>query len=167
MSISINTNHGTINHIENSTVTINAQGKVVTEGKLCPSEEAEVLEVEALSSSEKLESPSDKQRMKVGIRAVFDANICESKSDWAVVVKIMEERKLTQKSAYDYDARCINEICGVVTSADSIARSICMSKIKGTYPNWEIRSGEETRETPNKLNHFKEIAEILIKALDA
>lgn len=166
MSISINTNHGTINHIENSTVTIKAQGKLVTEGKLCPTEEAEVLEVEDLSSSEKLESPSDK-RMKVGIRAVFDANICESKSDWAAVVKIMEERKLTQKSAYDYNARCINEICGVVTSADSIARSICMSKIKGTYPNWEIRSGEETRETPNKLNHYLEIAEIFIKALDS
>lgn len=102
-----------------------------------------------------------------GILAVFKSGICDS-ADWAAVVKILEERNLVQKSAYESDASRINETCGVnVTNANSIARSVCMSKIKGTYPNWEIRTGEETRETPNKLKHYMRIAGIFVNVLDS
>lgn len=105
-------------------------------------------------------------KLTKAIKAVHNAGIC-TKSDWAAVVKIMEERRFVQKAAYSSDETLINNICGeTVTDKDSIARSVCMSKVKGIYPDWEIRNGEETRETPNKLNHYKEIAEVFIKALD-
>ena len=112
-------------------------------------------------------SPLQDTKLAKAIMAVYSAGIC-TKSDWAAVVKIMEERRLVQKAAYSSDETLINNICGeTVTDKDSIARSICMSKVKGVYPDWVIRNGEETRETPNKLNHYKEIAEIFTKALDA
>lgn len=104
----------------------------------------------------------------LAIKAVYNNRNYE-KSDWAAIVKIMEELKLVPKFAYTTDADLINNACGCnnVTSPDSIARSIFMSKVKGVYPNWEIREDEETRETPNKLKIYMEMGRIFIEVFNA
>lgn len=109
-----------------------------------------------------------KDKRILAIKAVYNTRNYE-KSDWAAIVKIMEELKLVPKFAYTTDADLINNACGCnnVTSADSIARSIFMSKVKGVYPNWEIREDEETRETPNKLKTYMEMGRIFIEVFNA
>ena len=145
-------NYGIVNHIEKSIVTVNPNGQVVTEGKLRPTEEAEVLQEEY-------------DGYEAGIRAVYEANVC-NQADWAVVVKIMEEKGEIQKEAYSADADRINRICGKkVTNANSLSRSPIFTKITGEYPNWSVRSSEQNRETAGKLQTYLQIAKIFTDAL--
>jgi len=98
------------------------------------------------------------------IRAVYEAQLCES-ADWAAVVKILEEQGKWPKSAFSYAANYINNVCGQnVTAANSIARSIIYTRVKGTYPNWEIKEEERSREAPNKLNMYLKIGDVFVKA---
>jgi hypothetical protein len=110
-------------------------------------------------------TPCDK--VAAAILAVNERVRCEP-SDWAAFVAIMENKGKFPTSAYAHDAELINRICGSeVTSADSIARSIFFTKVAGVYPNWRIKQGEETRETPNKLSKYLEIGRIASEILEA
>ena len=81
-----------------------------------------------------------------------------------MVVKLLEEQGAIQKSAYLNAAAYINEICGEeVTNARALARSVIYTKIIGKYPDWRVKDGEESREAPNKLKRFKEIAKTFIE----
>lgn len=98
------------------------------------------------------------------IKAMYDEHLCES-ADWAVVVRILEEQGKWPKSAFSYAADYINKICGdKVTTANSISRSILYTKVKRTFPNWEIKESERTREVPNKLQKYLNIGEVFIQA---
>ena len=147
MSLSIQNNYGNITHIEKSIVTVNPNGQVVTEGKLHPAEDAELVQEEY-------------DGIEAGIRAVYEANVC-NQADWAVVVKIMEEKGEIQKSAFSADAEYINRICGKkVTTANSLSRSPIFTKITGEYPNWSVRQSEQNRETAGKLQTYLQIGQI-------
>ena len=152
MSLSIQNNYGNITHIEKSIVTVNPNGQVVTEGKLRPAEDAELVQEEY-------------DGIEAGIRAVYKANIC-NKADWAAVVKILEEKGELQKNAYKADAKYINRICGKeVTTANALSRSLIFTKITGEYPNWSVRPSEQNRETAGKLQTYLQIGKIFTSAL--
>ena len=152
MSLIIHNNYGNITHIEKSIVTVNPNGQVVTEGKLHPAEDAELVQDEY-------------DGFEAGIRAVYEANVC-NQADWAVVVKIMEEKGEIQKSAFSADAEYINRICGKkVTTANSLSRSPIFTKITGEYPNWSVRQSEQNRETAGKLQTYLQIGKIFTDAL--
>lgn len=103
---------------------------------------------------------------EAGIRAVYEANVC-NQADWAVVVKIMEEKGEIQKSAFSADAEYINRICGKkVTTANSLSRSPIFTKITGEYPNWSVRQSEQNRETAGKLQTYLQIGKIFTDALN-
>ena len=113
------------------------------------------------SYSEKLAIATDR-----AIKAVYESCLCDA-ADWAAVVKIMEEKDKWPKSIYTYAANYINNVCGEnVTSANSLARSIIYTRIKGTYPNWEIKQEERSREVPNKLRKYLKIGEVFMSALE-
>ena len=165
MSLIIHNNYGNITHIEKSIVTVNPNGQVVTEGKLRPAEESEVVQVEDIPSSISSELNSDNP-IDAGIRAVHEANVC-NQADWAVVVKIMEEKGEIQKGAYSADADRINRVCGLkVTNANSLSRSPIFTKITGEYPNWSVRPSEQNRETAGKLQTYLQIGKIFTDALN-
>ena len=104
--------------------------------------------------------------IEAAIKAVHDANLCEP-ADWAVIVRILEERGIRQKNAFTSHAQFINDTCGVsVTSADSLKRSIIYTKVRGTFPDWTIKPEEQTRQTPNKLTHFINIGNFFSDALN-
>ncbi len=166
MSLIIHNNYGQVNHIENSNVTIGSNGSLVNKGKLHSTEEAEVVQIEDISSSITTEFNSVKTPTDAGICAVHKAKIC-NKADWAAVVKILEEREEMQKGAYSADAEYINRICGEeVTNANSISRSPIFTKIVGEYPNWSVRPSEQNRETAGKLQTYLEIGKIFTDALE-
>ena len=113
------------------------------------------------NSSAKLTIATDR-----AIKAVYESCLCDA-ADWAAVVKIMEEKDKWPKSIYTYAANYINNVCGEnVTSANSLSRSIIYTRIKGTYPNWEIKLEERSREVPNKLRKYLKIGEIFTCALE-
>ena len=118
------------------------------------------------SDSVKSKSPTPFIATDRAIKAVNDACICDS-ADWAAVVKILEEQGKWVESAYSFAADYINNVCGEnVTSANSLARSIIYTRIKGTYPNWEIKQEERSREVPNKLRKYLKIGEVFMSALE-
>lgn len=101
------------------------------------------------------------------ILAVHQANLCDA-AEWAVVVKIMQEQGAMPKANYRNAAEYINDICGtIVTSPESLARSIIFTKVAGTYPNWQIKEEEQSRRTPQKLRKFLQIAQVFINAQNA
>ena len=113
------------------------------------------------------QAKQEPDRNKRAVLAVHQQGLC-SPAEWAVVVKLLEEQGAIQKSAYQNAAAYINDICGQeVTNAESIARSVIYTKIYGIYPNWQIKEGENTREMPNKLRKFLEIAKIFISIQNA
>lgn len=113
-----------------------------------------------------LQEQEEYDGLEAGICAVHKTKIC-NKADWAVVVKILEERDEMQKGAYSADAEYINRICGeVVTNANSISRSPIFTKIVGEYPNWSVRPSEQNRETAGKLQTYLEIGKIFTEALE-
>ena len=73
---------------------------------------------------------------------------------------------LKKKKAYEYDAKLINRICGEkVTNASSLGRSIFSTAVAGKYPDWYIREGARSRQTPKKLVKYLEIGEIVENSL--
>lgn len=99
-------------------------------------------------------------RNRRAVLAVHQQGLC-TPAEWAVVVKLLEEQGTIPKSAYLNAAAYINDICGQeVTNAESIARSVIYTKIIGKYPNWQIKEGEESREMPNKLRKYLQIAQV-------
>jgi len=107
--------------------------------------------------------PDDK--VAAAIKAVYKENVCKQ-ADWAVIVRILEEKRKIKKSTFLADALYINKVCGVaVTNEDSLARSSIFTKVIGLYPYWRIKDGEETRETDGLLRKYKAIGEIFVKAL--
>ena len=130
--------------------------------------QVQVANVENLTENKKQqETPKTVQPNKVAsvITAVYNKCRC-STADWAVVVALLEKAGLFQKEAYSYDAEIINSVCGsTVTSADAIGRSQFFTKVAGMYPYWTIRDGEETRETPRKLQKYLEIGAVVNQVL--
>jgi hypothetical protein len=107
--------------------------------------------------------PDDK--VAAAIKAVYQEKICKQ-ADWAVIVRILEEKEKIKKSSFLADAHYINEVCGTdVTNEDSLARSSIFTKVGGKYPYWRIKDGEETRETDGLLRKYKTIGEVFVKAL--
>lgn len=105
-------------------------------------------------------------KVDAAIKAVFEANICES-PDWVAVTRLLGERGLMQPNRLPYDAEYINIVCGqAVTSDNSIRRSVMNEKISGRYPNWVIRQGTESREMPKILDRYNQIAAIVVSVLD-
>lgn len=116
------------------------------------------------SPQSKLQPQQSTDRNRRAVLAVHQHCSCNA-ADWAVVVKLLEEQGTFPKSAYQYAAAYINETCGVdVTSSKSLARSIIYTKVIGRYPNWRIKDEEVSRETPNKLHRFMEIAQTFINS---
>lgn len=114
------------------------------------------------SPQSKLQPQQTTDRNRRAVLAVHQHCSCNA-ADWAVVVKLLEEQGTITKSAYQYAATYINEICGEeVTSAKSLARSIIYTKVSGKYPNWRIKDDEVSRETPKKLHRFMYIAKTFI-----
>ena len=119
------------------------------------------------SPQSKLQPQQTTDRNRRAVLAVHQQGLC-SPAEWAVVVKLLEEQGAIPKSAYLNAAAYINDICGrEVTTAESIARSVIYTKVSGTYPNWQIKDGEESREMPNKLRKFLEIAKIFTDTQNA
>lgn len=112
-------------------------------------------------------TPHDDNANARAILAVHQANLCDA-AEWAVVVKIMQEQGTMPKANYRNAAEYINDICGtIVTSPESLARSIIFTKVAGTYPNWQIKEDEQSRRTPQKLRKFLQIAQVFINAQNA
>lgn len=106
-------------------------------------------------------------RNRRAVLAVHQQGLC-TPAEWAVVVKLLEEQGTIPKSAYQYAAAYINDICGQeVTNARAIARSVIFTKVAGSYPDWRIKEEEQTRETPNKLSRFNKIAQVFIEEQNA
>ena len=127
----------------------------------------QVMNVEQVSVSKRQKS-DDSNLTEAGIRAVFDAKLCKPAADWAVVVKILEEKGEIQKNSYTADAEMINNACGTkVTSANALSRSPIFTKIAGEYPHWMVRKDEQNRETAGKLRTYLEIGRVFTQALDA
>lgn len=159
MSLIIHNNYGQVNHIENSNVTIAPNGQITHSVRSHDAQAEDVIPI-----TESAQQPLT--GIEAGICAVHKAKIC-NKADWAVVVKILEERNEMQKGAYSADAEYINRICGEeVTNANSISRSPIFTKIVGEYPNWSVRPSEQNRETAGKLQTYLEIGKIFTEALE-
>ena len=118
------------------------------------------------TNQEKSTQSQIENKIDAAIKAVFEANICES-PDWVAVVRLFQERGLKQLNGLPYDADYINSVCGqTVTSQSSISRAVMNDKIGGRYPNWIIRSGTESREMPKILALYNQIADIAVGILD-
>ena len=145
-----------IANVEHMDVHVGKDGKV------------QVMNAEQLTASSEHATSPDKEISKVdaAIKAVFDANICES-PDWVAVTRLLQERNLRQDNGLQYDADYINKICGQdVTSSNSISRSFMTYNVGGRYPNWVVKQGADTRETPNKMRRYMNIAKIVADILD-
>lgn len=119
-------------------------------------EKVEHMDVHSSQPNPQPQQAPDRNRRAV--LAVHQQGLC-TPAEWAVVVKLLEEQGTIPKSAYLNAAAYINDICGQeVTNAESIARSVIYTKVIGKYPDWRIKEGEESREMPNKLRKFLEIA---------
>lgn len=111
------------------------------------------------------QTPQPSNKADAAILAAFDSGICES-PDWCVVLRLFQERNIKRPNNLPYDAQYINELCGQeVTNARSISRAFMTDSIEGKYPNWRVKAGYETRESPNLLRHYYEIAKIVVDVL--
>ncbi len=125
-------------------------------------ETVEHMDVQSPQPKPQPQQPTDRNRRAV--LAVHQQGLC-SPAEWAVVVKLLEEQGAIPKSAYLNAAAYINDTCGQeVTNARAIARSVIYTKIMGKYPDWRVKDGEESREAPNKLRRFMEIAQAFLYA---
>ena len=125
-------------------------------------ETVEHMDVQSPQPKPQPQQPTDRNRRAV--LAVHQQGLC-SPAEWAVVVKLLEEQGALPKSAYLHAAAYINDTCGQeVTNARAIARSVIYTKIMGKYPDWRVKDGEESREAPNKLRRFMEIAQAFLYA---
>lgn len=125
-------------------------------------ETVEHMDVQSPQPKPQPQQPTDRNRRAV--LAVHQQGLC-SPAEWAVVVKLLEEQGAIPKSAYLNAATYINDTCGQeVTNARAIARSVIYTKIMGKYPDWRVKDGEESREAPNKLRRFMEIAQAFLYA---
>lgn len=128
-------------------------------------EKVEHMDVHSSQPNPQPQQAPDRNRRAV--LAVHQQGLC-TPAEWAVVVKLLEEQGTIPKSAYQYAAAYINDICGQeVTNARAIARSVIFTKVAGSYPDWRIKEEEQTRETPNKLSRFNKIAQVFIEEQNA
>ena len=101
-----------------------------------------------------------KSKEEAGIRAVADAAICRSKSDWGAVFKILAERKVVSATYYLAGAKIINQACGQeVTTASAIKQSPALVILGGRYTHgWSDKV--HNRQSANLVLHYQEIAEV-------
>jgi len=97
-----------------------------------------------------------------GIRAVLEANICKSKSDWGAVFKLLAERKVVARTSYLAGSQIINRVCEKeVTTASAIKQSPALVIIGGTIDKgWTDKI--HNRQSSNLLIHYRDIAEIFV-----
>ena len=96
------------------------------------------------------------------IRAVYEAGICKSKSDWGAVFKILAERKIVSGTSYLAGSRIINQTCDKeVTTASAIKQSPALVILGGKCTNGWIDK-VHNRQSANLLLHYQNIANVFL-----
>lgn len=109
------------------------------------------------------DTQSHQRKEDKAILAVLASDICQSKSDWGAVFKILSERKLIACTSYLAGARVINRVCGKeVTTAAAIKQSPALTILAGTAAKgWTDKM--HNRQSSNLLIHYREIADLFLK----
>ena len=103
-----------------------------------------------------------RSKEEAGIKAVADAGICRSKSDWGAVFKILAERKIVSGTSYLAGAKIINQACEKeVTTASAIKQSPALVILGGKAAHgWTDKV--HNRQSANLLLHYQEIADVFL-----